>query len=48
MTTTEIVVAVLEAGHETKMSRADFREHVANMLLNGRFTKVDRGKWVRG
>jgi hypothetical protein len=45
MTTTEIVVAVLEAGWQTEMGRTNLRNHVTRLLSRGGF-KQDGGKWV--
>jgi hypothetical protein len=45
MTTTEVVVAVLEAGYQTTMGRTHLRNHVTRLLNRGGF-KQDAGKWV--
>jgi hypothetical protein len=45
MTTTEIVVAVLEAGYQTTMGKTNLRNHVTQLLRRGGF-KQDAGKWL--
>lgn len=47
-TPVELTVAVLEAGYETSMSRINLHNTVARVLRQGKFTKVEGGKWVRG
>lgn len=44
MTSTEVVVAVLEAGYETAMGRNNLRNHVVRELGRAGF-KSDGGKW---
>lgn len=44
MTTTEVVVAVLEAGYQTSMSKTNLRNTVTREL--GRAFKCDGGKWM--
>jgi hypothetical protein len=45
MTTTEVVVAVLEAGYQTTMAKTALRNHVTRQLGRGGFKQED-GRWV--
>jgi len=45
MTTTEVVVAVLEAGYQTTMAKTALRNHVTRQLGRGGF-RCEGGKWV--
>lgn len=45
MTVTEVAVAVLEAGWQTRMSKGNLRVHVAKSLARGGF-KCDGGRWL--
>jgi hypothetical protein len=43
MTTTEVVVAALEAGYQTTMEKRNLRVHVNKLLARG--FKLESGKW---
>jgi hypothetical protein len=45
MTTTEICVAILEAGYQTEMSRNNLRNHVTRLLSRNGYKSED-GKWL--
>jgi hypothetical protein len=45
MTVTEVAVAVLEAGYQTRMSKSNLRVHVGKTLSRGGF-KCEGGRWV--
>jgi tRNA A-37 threonylcarbamoyl transferase component Bud32 len=45
MTSTEICVALLEAGYQTTMNRNNLRNHVTRVMGRGRF-KCEGGRWV--
>lgn len=45
MTTTEVCVAVLEAGYQTAMAKTALRNHVTRQLSRGEF-KSEGGKWI--
>jgi hypothetical protein len=45
MNSSEVTVAVLEAGYQTKMTKSNLRYNVAKVLKRGGF-KQDGGKWL--
>jgi hypothetical protein len=45
MTTTDVVVAVLEMGYETAMGRNNLRNHATRVLKQGGF-KCEGGRWL--
>ncbi|QDU31789.1 hypothetical protein ETAA8_69490 [Anatilimnocola aggregata] len=47
MTSTEVVVAVREAGYVSTMTKTGFRNHVVDLLNRGKY-RQDGGKWLRG
>lgn len=47
MSTTEVVVAVVEAGYQSTMRKGNLRNHVARTLAKGGFGR-DGAKWVAG